>query len=220
MKLLIGNKNYSSWSMRPWLVLEHFGIPFDEELLLLNGEGWKAALIERSPTGRVPVLIDDKLVVPETLAIIEYLAEKFPEKGIWPIEREARALARAASAEMHAGFADLRAHAPMNLRAHLPGRVDLDAVSSDLQRIEELWGGLLAHSDGLFLFGDFSAADAMFAPVAARLKTYDLPVSPVVGAYVKAIYALPAFGRWFEAGVAEPWIVGQDEIGGADDEAP
>lgn len=212
MKLLIGNRNYSTWSLRPWLVLRHFEIPFDDELLQLSGEGFRDVLAERSPTGRVPVLIDGDLVVPETIAIIEYLADKFPDKAIWPADIGNRALARAASAEMHAGFTALRSHAPMNLRASHPGKVDLDLVSRDLHRVETLWGDLLAKSDGPYLFGAFTGADAMYAPLATRLRTYDLPVSDTSARYVEAIYALPAFQDWLTQALAEPWIVDDDEI--------
>ncbi|RUT32957.1 glutathione S-transferase family protein [Arsenicitalea aurantiaca] len=212
MKLLIANKNYSSWSMRPWLVLTHFEIPFQEELLLLNGEGWKEAMLARSPSGKVPVLIDGELAIVETLAIIEYLAERFAHKPIWPVDREARALARAASAEMHAGFMKLRGAAPMNLRASHPGRVALDDVADDLARVEALWGGLLERSGGPYLCGAFSAVDAMFAPLATRLRTYDLPVSDMAAEYVEAIYALPAFQSWLADALKEPWIVADDEI--------
>jgi glutathione S-transferase len=212
MKLLIGNRNYSTWSLRPWLVLRHFDIPFEDEVLQLSGEGWREKIAAQSPTGKVPVLIDDELVVPETIAIIEYLAERFPDKGIWPADRRRRALARAAAAEMHAGFSALRNHAPMNLRASHPGKVDLDAVRRDLHRVETLWGPLLAESGGPYLFGAFSAADAMFAPLATRLRTYDLPVSDVAGRYVEAIYALPAFQEWRAMALQEPWIVDDDEI--------
>jgi len=212
MKLLIGNKNYSSWSLRAWLALRHFNVPFDEELLLLNGEGWKERMNTASPTGRVPVLIDDDLVVPETLAIMEYIADRYPEAGVWPRDIAERALARAAAAEMHAGFTSLRNAAPMNLRASHPGRVSVEEVGGDLARLEALWGELLKRSGGPFLFGAFSAADAMFAPVATRLRTYDLPVSDRVGGYIEAIYALPAFGEWLAAALEEEWIVEQDEI--------
>lgn len=212
MKLLIGNRNYSSWSLRPWLVLRHFEIPFEDEVLLLGGDGWRENLKRRSPTGKVPVLVDDDLVVPETLAIIEYAADLFPEKGIWPAERRDRALARAAASEMHAGFSTLRSHAPMNLRASHPGKVDLDAVRKDLHRVEELWGSLLARSGGPYLFGVFTAADAMFAPLATRLRTYELPVSDLAQRYVEAIYALPAFQAWRTLALQEPWIVDDDEI--------
>jgi len=212
VKLIIANKNYSSWSLRPWLVVTHFAIPFEEQQVLLNGEGWQEKIRAVSPTGRVPLLIDGDLAIPESIAIIEYLAESFPEKPIWPRDRRQRALARAAAAEMHAGFYGLRNSAPMNLRSSYPGRVALDDVADDLKRIEELWGGLLETSGGPYLFGDFTAADAMYAPLATRLRTYELPVSDTVARYVEVIYALPAFQAWFAAGVAEPWTVPQDEI--------
>jgi glutathione S-transferase len=212
MKLLIGNRNYSTWSLRPWLVLRHFDLPFEDEVLMLAGPGWRETLAERSPTGRVPVLIDGDIVVPETIAIIEYLADTYPEKAIWPADRRDRALARAAAAEMHAGFSALRSNAPMNLRASHPGKVDLDAVRRDLHRVEQLWGEHLNRSGGPFLFGDFTAADAMFAPLATRLRTYALPVSDTAGAYVEAIYGLPAFQEWLSLALKEPWIVDDDEI--------
>lgn len=212
MKLLIGNRNYSTWSLRPWLVLRHFEIPFEDEVLQLSGPGWRDVLAKRSPTGKVPVLIDGASAIPETIAIIEYLAEAFPDKAIWPAEREARALARAAAAEMHSGFSALRSHAPMNLRASHPGKVDPDVVRRDLHRVETLWGQLLERSGGPYLFGSFSAADAMFAPLATRLRTYDLPVSDMAGRYVEAIYALPAFQEWLGLALQEPWVVDEDEI--------
>ncbi|WEJ57102.1 glutathione S-transferase family protein [Devosia sp. FJ2-5-3] len=212
MKLLIGNRNYSTWSLRPWLVLRHFEIPFEDEVLQLSGPRWREILAERSPTGKVPVLIDGDLVIPETIAIIEYLAERFPDLPIWPRDSRDRALARAAAAEMHGGFSALRSHAPMNLRASHPGKVDHDAVRGDLQRIERLWGQHLARSGGPYLFGEFSAADAMFAPLATRLRTYALPVPDQVSAYVEAIYALPAFQDWLSQALREPWIVDDDEI--------
>jgi glutathione S-transferase len=212
MKLLIGNRNYSTWSLRPWLVLTHFEIPFEDEVLQLSGPGWQENLRERSPTGKVPVLLDGDLVVPETIAIIEYLADCFPDKPIWPTDTSQRARARAASAEMHAGFTGLRSHAPMNLRASYPGRVNLDTVAKDLKRLEALWGELLLASGGPFLFGAFTAADAMFAPVATRIRTYDLPVSDVAGEYVESIYGLPAFQTWLAEALKEPWVVDDDEI--------
>jgi len=212
MKLLIGNRNYSTWSLRPWLVLKHFDIPFEDEVLQLQGEGFRDLLRQRSPSGRVPVLIDGDLTLVETIAIIEYLADRFPEKAIWPQPINDRALARAAGAEMHAGFSALRNHAPMNLRASHPGKVSLDTVAGDLRRLEALWGGLLARSGGPFLFGDFTAADAMYAPVATRIRTYALPVSDMAERYVEAIYGLPAFQDWLALALREPWIVDDDEI--------
>ncbi|MDB5539185.1 MAG: hypothetical protein JWQ89_912 [Devosia sp.] len=212
MKLIFANRNYSSWSLRAWLVLRHFGIPFDEELVLLSGEGWKETIRKKSPSGRVPVLVDGDVVLPETIAIIEYLNDKYPAKGIWPSNRVERALARAASAEMHGGFNALRDAAPMNLRASHPGKVDVDIVADDLKRIERLWGDLLSRSGGPYLFGAFNAADAMFAPVATRIRTYELPVSDLAQEYVEAIYAVPAFQQWLAEALKEPWVVEQDEI--------
>jgi glutathione S-transferase len=212
MKLIIGNRNYSSWSARPWLLLTHFAIPFAEELVPLSGPGWKDNLRSKSPTGRVPVLVDGDLVLPETLAIIEYVADLRPDLQIWPPGRRERARARAASAEMHAGFAALRSAAPMNLRASLPGRVRHEAVSGDLRRIEELWGDHLQRSGGPYLFGAFTAADAMYAPVASRIRTYRLAVSDTAMVYVEAIYALPAFRSLLARAAAEPWTVQREEL--------
>ncbi|HEV7345331.1 MAG TPA: glutathione S-transferase family protein [Devosia sp.] len=212
MKLLIGNRNYSSWSLRPWLVLRHFDIPFEDEVLQLQGEGFRDVLAQRSPTGRVPVLLDGELTIVETVAIIEYLADRFPDKLIWPADIAERARARAAAAEMHGGFSALRQHAPMNLRASHPGKVSRDAVARDLQRLETLWGDLLLRSGGPFLFGAFTAADAMFAPVATRIRTYQLPASDVAAEYVESIYGLPAFQEWLALALHEPWVVDDDEI--------
>ena len=212
MKLLIGNRNYSTWSLRPWLVLKHFEIPFEDEVVQLSGEGFREYLATRSPTGKVPVLFDGDLVIPETIAIIEYLADLHPDKPIWPADIRQRAVARAATAEMHSAFQSLRNHAPMNLRASHPGKVSMDSVARDLHRLETLWGDLLASSGGPYLFGPFTAADAMFAPVATRIRTYALPVSDMLGAYVEAIYSLPAFQEWLGLALHEPWIVDEDEI--------
>lgn len=212
MKLIIGNKNYSSWSIRPWLVLTHFQIPFDEQQVMLSGEGWREALRKVSPSGKVPVLVDGDVTVHESIAIIEYLAERYPHKKIWPTDRKLRAAARSAAAEMHAGFGALRNAAPMNLRASYPNRIDLDSVAGDLRRVERVWGDLLDQSGGPYLFEAFCAADAMFAPLAARIRTYDLPTSDVAAEYVEAIYALPAFQQLLSEAVKEPWTVQRDEI--------
>lgn len=212
MKLIFANRNYSSWSLRAWLVLKHFGIPFDEDLVLLNGEGWQQNIRKKSPSGKVPVLVDGDVMIPETIAIIEYLNDKYPAKGIWPSNRVERALARAAAAEMHGGFSALRNAAPMNLRASHPGKVDFDIVADDLKRIERIWGELISRSGGPYLFGSFTAADAMYAPVATRIRTYELPVSDLAQEYVEAIYAVPAFQEWFAEAVKEPWVVDHDEI--------
>jgi glutathione S-transferase len=212
VKLIIGNKNYSTWSLRPWLVLKHFGIPFDEEQVMLSGEGWRDKIRKVSPTGRVPVLIDAGVTIAESLAIIEYLADKYPAKGVWPSDRLKRAEARAVSAEMHGGFSALRNLAPMNLRASHPGRVDPSAVADELRRIERIWGELTDESGGPYLFGKFTAADAMFAPVATRIRTYGLAVSDAAADYVETIYALPAFQEWLAVALKEPWVVEDDEI--------
>ena len=212
MKLIFANRNYSSWSLRAWLVLRHFDIPFEEELVLLSGDNWRENIRARSPSGRVPVLIDGDLVLPETIAIIEYVADCYPHKAIWPADRKLRARARAASAEMHAGFSALRAAAPMNLRTVHAGKVDLDGIADDLARVESLWGELLDRSGGPYLFGAFTAADAMYAPLATRLRTYALPASDTAEAYVEAIYAVPAFQEWLGEALREPWIVEDDEI--------
>lgn len=212
MKLIFANRNYSSWSLRAWLVPKHFGIPFEEQLVLLSGEDWQDNIRRLSPSGRVPVLVDGDLLIPETLAIIEYLAESFPDKSIWPADRADQALARASASEMHAGFTALRNAAPMNLRASHPNKIDIDTIAGDLKRIDRLWAELLDRSGGPYLFGAFSAADAMYAPVATRIRTYELPVSDHAQRYVEATYALPAFQEWYAEAVREPWIVEQDEI--------
>ena len=212
MKLIFGNRTYSSWSLRAWLVLRHFGIAFDEEMVPLSGEGWRENIRRKSPSGKVPVLVDGDVTIPETIAIMEYLNDKYPAKGIWPSSRVERALARAAAAEMHGGFSALRNAAPMNLRASHPGKVDPDEVADDLKRLERLWGELISRSGGPYLFGQFTAADAMFAPVATRIRTYELAVSDLAAEYVEAIYALPAFQEWLAEALKETAIVEDDEI--------
>ena len=212
MKLIFANRNYSSWSLRAWLVLRHFNIPFDEDLVMLSGEGWREAIRRKSPSGKVPVLVDGDVVVPESLAIIEYLNDKYPAKGIWPSNRLERARARAAATEMHGGFSALRQAAPMNLRASHPGKIDIDTVAGELRRLEQIWGDLTDRSGGPYLFGSFGGADAMFAPMATRIRTYDLPVSDAAAEYVEAIYALPAFQEWLSLAIKEPWTVDDDEI--------
>lgn len=206
MKLYIGNKNYSSWSMRPWVLLREAGIPFEEVLLRFDGFGptsaFKAEVTRLSPAGRVPILEDDGLIVWDTLAIAEYLAEKFPTHRLWPEDARQRARARSVCAEMHAGFSALRTHFPMNIEASLPeagAQVlrDQDAVRTDLARLEQMWGELLsAASGGPLLFGRFTIADAYFAPVVMRMLTYGVTVSPEVRRYVGAVSALPSVQAW------------------------
>lgn len=219
MQLWIGNKNYSSWSLRPWLLMTHTGIAFDEVKLRLGfaaDSEFKRRIQAVSPAGRVPVLVDGDLSVWDTLAIAEYLAEMFPDKQLWPPDRRARANARSMCAEMHSGFAALRSNCPMNIEASLPAvgerllRDDAGVVA-DLARINAMWTQALAASGGPFLFGAFSVADAYFAPVCARIRTYALPVPPEVAAYVDRIFALPAVRRWVDEAMAEHDWLAEDE---------
>lgn len=217
MQLVIGNKNYSSWSMRPWVALRHFGIPFEERRL--SFAPWQAFQQQAraiSPAARVPVLIDGGLVVWDTLAIIEYAAESFPQHAVWPRAKAARARARSLCAEMHAGFGALRSHCPMNLEAALPevgARVMAEqaGVRSDLERMVALWTDALAASGGPFLFGDFGAADAYFAPVGARIRSYALPVPPAAAAYIERVFANAAVAEWVRDALAEHEWVPEDE---------
>jgi glutathione S-transferase len=219
MQLYIGNKNYSSWSMRAWLLMTHAGIPFQEIALRLSLQAdspFKRTLAAVTPAGRVPVLIDEGFAVWDTLAIAEYLAEKFPDKRLWPADVRSRARARSLCAEMHGGFQALRDHCGMNIEAKLAdvgARVlrDEPGVASDLARIVEMWQHALAGSGGPFLFGEFSIADAYFAPVGARITTYALPVPADIGAYITRIFALPATRAWCEAARQEHDFVVEDE---------
>ena len=211
MRLVIGNKNYSSWSLRAWLPLLHFGIPFEEERIALFEPGYKERILAHSPAGKVPVLIDGELTVWESLAIGEYLAERFPLAGIWPKDRTERTVARTVSAEMHAGFAALRTHMPMNVRASLPGEGRTPDVERDIARICAIWRDCLDHSGGPFLFCGFSFADAMYAPVAARFVTYAVELEPLLAAYVQRIWTLPAMLEWRAAAAAEAETIAEDE---------
>ncbi|WP_372526232.1 glutathione S-transferase family protein [Piscinibacter sp.] len=219
MQLYIGNKNYSSWSMRPWVLMRQAGIAFDEVPLRLSfadDSAFKRSLANVSPAGRVPVLVDEGLSVWDTLAIAEYLAEKFPAKALWPGDRLQRARARSLCAEMHSGFAALRSHFPMNIEASLAAvgaRVLADQADArrDLDRIVQMWTQQLAASGGPLLFGAFSIADAYFAPVCSRIKTYALPVPPAVQRYVDTVFALPATQAWTAAALAEHDFLDFDE---------
>jgi glutathione S-transferase len=212
MKLYIGNKNYSSWSMRPWVLMRQAGIAFDEVMVRFDGfsadSRFKQTITAINPVGQVPVLVDDDLVVSDTLAIAEYLAERFPEHGLWPRDRAARARARSVCAEMHSGFAALRGACPMNIEAHLPqiGALvlrDNAAVRSDLARLTDRWSSLLREHRGPMLFGEFSIADAFYAPVVMRLKTYALPVTVEVSAYMARVVALPGVRAWIDDALKE-----------------
>jgi len=211
MKLIIGNKKYSSWSLRPWIAMRVKGIAFDEELIPFDFGAGNPAIKAATPTGKVPVLVDGDLVVWESLAILEYLAERFPETGLWPTDTAARAKARSMAHEMHGGFGALRSECPMNMAREVRPIAVSDGVRRDVARIEQLWSAALDASGGLFLFGDFTNADAMFAPVVNRLEIYALSTHEAVRQYSAAMKALPAWAEWQKAGRAEPWIVEQDE---------
>ena len=212
LKLYIGNKNYSSWSMRPWVLLTQAGIPFEEVMARFDSfapdSDFKKIIDPVSPVGKVPALVDADLAVWDTLAIAEYLAEKFPDKQLWPTDVKARARARSICAEMHSGFASLRSACPMNIEASLPeiGQLawrDKPAVRADVARLVAMWSELLAQHGGPMLFGTFSVADAYFAPVVMRLKTYALPVPEEIAAYMVRVCALPGVKAWVEGALAE-----------------
>jgi len=212
LTLYIGNKNYSSWSLRPWIAMTAAGIPFEEVLVPFDFPAGNPRFREFSPTGQVPVLLHGEVRVWQSLAIIEYVAELFPEAGLWPRERGKRAVARAVSMEMLAGFGALRNACPMNIRRP-KGKIALaDGVMADVARIETIWRDLRAHSGGPFLFGGFSGADAMFAPVVSRFDVYDLVSAGDTLSYIAAVKAHPAWKKWEEAARAEPWIVEEDEV--------
>lgn len=210
--LYIGNRNYSSWSLRPWMAFEGCGIPFEEVLLPFDFENGNPHLREVSPTGRVPVLHHGDMRVWESLAIIEYAAELFPEAGLWPAARHAKAIARSVSMEMLSGFVALRSACPMNIRRPKRAIALPAGVAANVTRIETIWRECRATSGGPFLFGAFSAADAMFAPVVSRFDTYDLVRSADTLDYMNRIKAHPAFVKWRDLACAEPWIVRQDEV--------
>ncbi|MCW9002634.1 MAG: glutathione S-transferase family protein [Rhodospirillales bacterium] len=209
--LIIGNKNYSSWSLRPWLALRVAGVDFDEKLVPLFEADWAERKAEL-PSGTVPVLEHDGNAIWETMAILEYAAETWPEANLWPSEKRDRALARAVSNEMHAGFTGVRSRMPMNIRGHYPGRGRDANVEKEIARIDSIWSGCLENSGGPFLFGAFTNADAMFAPVVSRFTTYAVGLTPVCQAYMDAIQALPAMMEWSAAGRVEPWTIAEDEI--------
>jgi glutathione S-transferase len=210
MRLVIGNKNYSSWSMRPWVLMKHFGIAFEEVKLRFDftpGSDFYRQLATFTPVGKVPVLLDGDFAVWDTLAIAEYLAERFPEHAIWPRDAKARARARCLCAEMHAGFTSLRSQSGMNIEAKLPeagAQAMGDAgVQRDVARIVSMWQDALRTSGGPFLFGGFSAADAFYAPVVSRLQTYALPVPQDVADYMARVWAAPGVAAWVQDALAE-----------------
>jgi glutathione S-transferase len=213
MKLVIGNKNYSSWSMRPWLLLEHLEIPFDEEALSFNDPDFKKRVARLSPAARVPILVDDDFVVWDSLAIVEYLADKFPERRVWPQDRRARARARSICAEMHAGFTALRSRMPMNCELEFPAPPPELTVQREIARVVQMWTDCRAEfgEGGPFLFGAFSAADAYYGPVVRRLLHFNAPLPEVPRAYVAVMDGLPAMQKWMAAALAEHDFFVEDE---------
>jgi glutathione S-transferase len=214
LKLILGNKNYSSWSLRPWIAMRHAGLTFEEEVIPLYEPGSAEKMSKYSPTGKLPVLIDDDMVIWESLAILDHLAEKFPKAQLWPADPKARAHARAISAEMHAGFVPLRKHCPMNMRRVRKKRELTTEVAHDVRRIEQIWTECRGRfgQGGPFLFGGFGAADAMYAPVVSRLFSYGIGVGAAAEEYMTAVMALPAFKEWRDTGVSEPWVMEGNEV--------
>ncbi len=208
-KLIVANKAYSSWSLRPWILLAYFKIPFEELVIAMDRPETRANMLKYAPTGKCPSLHDGKIAVWELLAIIEYIAEAYPDKAIWPKGRAARAHARALANEMHAGFGALRQACPTNFRRPVRAITLTTEVKVDVARIEAAWAHARATfgKGGPYLFGRFSAADAMFAPVVNRFHVYDIPVSKMTRAYMEAIMALPAWKAWIADAHAEPWRI-------------
>jgi len=214
LTLVIGNKNYSSWSMRPWVLMRQLDIPFDEVKLRFHSEEWEKHIARWSPSGLVPVLWRGDASVWDTLAIMETLAEWFPARGVWPEDPAARAFARSACAEMHAGFRDLRSTMPVNIRASHPGKGMTEATRADIARIERLWTEARRRHGGAgpFLFGAFCAADAMYAPVVARFATYGVALSAQNAAYCEAVRTAPGVAAWLREALLEPEIVAEEEL--------
>jgi glutathione S-transferase len=220
MDLYIGNKNYSSWSLRAWLLMSEADIPFNEHRLRFDfaeaSSHFKATLLALAPTGRVPLLVDDGFAVWDSLAIAEYLAERFPDKRLWPADRQQRARARSLCAEMHSGFGALRGRCPMNIELSMPAiglrcKNEWPDVVADLGRLDAMWGEALAQSGGPFLFGAFGTVDAFYAPVASRIRSYGLDVGSAAASYIERIHALPAMQAWCAAARDEHDFVVDDE---------
>lgn len=217
LTLVIGNKNYSSWSLRPWIAMKAAGIPFEEIVIPLYVPGSAEHILKYSPAGKVPILIDGDDTVWESLAILEHLADRFPAARLWPDDRRARSLARSAASEMHAGFQPLRQHCTMNLWLPVKARPMPGEVIANMKRIEAIWAecrarfGEGAKDGGPFLFGAFGNVDAMYAPVVARFHNYGLPVGPASRAYMDAVMALPAWREWVDAAMKETWVMQHNE---------
>lgn len=214
LTLIIGNKNYSSWSLRPWLAMQQTGLEFQEIRIPLDTPKAASQLRQYSPAGKVPVLHDGSLIIWDSLAILDHLVERFPESHWWPTDPVARATARSISAEMHSSFAYLRQNMPMNCRASLPGKGMAPGVQADIDRITTIWRDCRQRfgRGGDFLFGTFTIADAMYAPVVSRFTTYSVTLDPICKAYTDAIWALPAMQDWLAAAQAETEVIASDEI--------
>lgn len=217
LKLVIGNKNYSTWSLRPWFFMHQLGVEFNEEMVWLFEEGTEEKLAPYFSNHKVPVLVVDDLAVWDSLAIIETIADLYPEKHGWPSDPKARAVARTVAAEMHSSFSDLRNALPMNIRKHYPNYPIADAVQTDINRIIALWDycriyKATTNSDSLWLLGDFSGADAMFAPVVMRLITYDVALTGFAAEYVDFVHNSATMQKWIEGSKRETKIIVQDEV--------
>jgi glutathione S-transferase len=213
--LYIGNKNYSSWSLRGWLMAKAAGITFEEVLIRLRQPNTKAEVLRHSPSGRVPALVHGDIAIWESLAIGEYLAELFPDANLWPRDRGARAVARSVSTEMHAGFSALRTHFPMNMRSSFPNRASTPEVQADIDRITAIWHDCRNRfgADGPFLFGGtFGNADAMYAPVVSRFRTYKVDLDAGAQAYCDAVWALAPMQEWASGAKNEPWVMEDSEF--------
>ena len=210
-RLVIGNKAYSSWSLRAWLAMRHTGLDFEEIRIPLYEGDYQERIAGFGAAGKVPILIDGDVTIWESLAICEYLAERHPGSRWWPADRAARAHARAISAEMHAGFQALRSHMSMNVRRSFPGAGTTPEVESDIARIDAIWSGCLQRYGGPFLYGGFTIADAMHAPVATRFETYAVALSAPARGYADTLLALPAMREWYAAARAETEVLPQYE---------
>lgn len=213
--MVLANMNYSSWSIRGWLAMKQTGVAFEQVVIPLDRPETAAAIAEHSPSGLLPILKHGDLAIWDSLAIAEYLAEQFPDAGIWPKDPAVRAVARSVAAEMHSGFRELRTHMPMNARASRPGCGRAGGVEADIERITTVWRDCRAQFGGAgpFLFGDWTAADAFFAPVVSRFQTYAVELGEVERAYADAVLAQRDVTEWFAAAKAEPWSIGKyDDI--------
>jgi glutathione S-transferase len=208
LQLVIGSKNFSSWSLRAWLALEQVGVPYEELLISFGDPDWRDQIRRVSPSGKVPFLIDGGLGIWDSLAIVEYLHEKFPAARLWPSEPAARALARSAAAEMHSGFGALRSNMPMDLQALAPGRGHTAESLADAARVQEVWRTCRSQSGagGPYLFGAFSAADCFYAPVVFRFLSYGVPLDASGRDYCEAMLAHPSVAKWRDAGLREPHV--------------